>query len=238
MNPYVVRFVPFFLFFKPMCPLFYNSRLHNKFKKEIPGAKEGRTNMMNFIWLFLILSGCVLAAYQGKPEIVTQAALQASQGAVKYALELIGVMSFWLGIMKVAEEAGLIKILARLLKPFTKLLFPSIPSQHPAMGAILLNLSANILGLGNAATPFGLKAMEEMQKLNKGQEKASEAMCTFLVMNTSCITLIPTMVIGLRLSAGSQNPTEIVGTTLFATTVGMSVALIIDRIMRKKWGRG
>ncbi len=191
---------------------------------------------MNFIWLFLILSGCFLAASQGKPELVTQAALLASQGAVKYALELIGVMSFWLGIMKVAEEAGLVKMLARLLKPFTRILFPSIPSHHPAMGAILLNLSANILGLGNAATPFGLKAMEEMQELNNGKEEASEAMCTFLVMNTSCITLIPTMVIGLRLTAGSQNPTEIVGTTLFATTVGMTIAVVIDGIMRKLQG--
>lgn len=189
--------------------------------------------MINVIWLLMIVSGIFWASISGKPEVVTQAAFQAAQSSVKYALELIGVMSFWLGIMKIAEEAGLIRGLAKVLKPLTRFLFPSVPHQHPAMGAILMNLSANILGLGNAATPFGLKAMEQLQTLNKDQETASDAMCTFLALNTSCITFLPAMIIGIRLSAGSANPTEIIGTTLFATALGMCIAIIADNILRR-----
>lgn len=189
--------------------------------------------MINIIWLLMIVSGIILAALQGKPEIITQSAFQASQHAVKYALELIGIMSFWLGMMKIAEEAGLVRGLAKILRPLTKLLFPSVPARHPAMGAILMNLSANILGLGNAATPFGLKAMQELQNINADKETASEAMCTFLALNTACITLMPAMIIAIRLSAGSKNPTEIVGTTIFATAVGMTVAVLADNVLRK-----
>lgn len=188
--------------------------------------------MINLVWFVMIFLGIILAGIQGQPEIITQAAFHAAQTAVKYALELIGVMSLWLGLMKVAEEAGLIKIFAQLLKPFTRSLFPSIPPEHPAMGSILMNLSANLLGLGNAATPFGLKAMKELQEINLKKDEASEAMCTFLALNTSSITLLPATIIGIRISAGSANPTEIVGTTLFATTVGMTAALLTDRIMR------
>lgn len=189
--------------------------------------------MINIVWVVMILWGIALAALKGTPEIVTEAAFQAAGAAVKYSIELIGIMSFWLGVMKIAEEAGLVKLLARVLRPLTSLLFPSIPSNHPAMGAVLMNLSANILGLGNAATPFGLKAMQELQTLNDDKERASHAMCTFLALNTACITLMPTMIIGIRLSSGSANPTEIVGTTLFATTIGMCVAITADNIMRR-----
>lgn len=189
--------------------------------------------MINLVWLAMILAGVILAGLKGQPEIVTQAAFQAAQTAVKYAFELIGVMSLWLGLMKVAEEAGIIKAFAQILKPFTKCLFPSVPQEHPAMGFILMNFSANLLGLGNAATPFGLKAMQELQSLNPNKNIASEAMCTFLAMNTSCITLLPATVIGIRIAAGSTNPTEIVSTTLFATIVGMTVALFTDYIMRR-----
>lgn len=189
--------------------------------------------MINLIWLVMILSGIFLAAWQGKPEVITQAAFTAAQAAVKYSLELIGVLSFWLGIMKIAERAGLIRLLSRLLRPLTALLFPSVPAHHPALGSILMNLSANILGMGNAATPFGLKAMEELQSLNPNKETATEAMCTFLAMNTACITFLPTMVISLRLSAGSANPTEIVGTTIFATTLGMGTAICADRLLSR-----
>jgi spore maturation protein A len=188
--------------------------------------------MINFIWVMMIISGIILAGIRGQPEIITQSAFEAAQAAVKYSIELIGIMSLWLGLMKVAEEAGLIKALAKLLHPFTKLLFPSLPQNHPALGSILMNFSANLLGLGNAATPFGLKAMQELQEINKNRDEASEAMCTFLAMNTSNITLLPATIIGVRLAAGSTNPTEIIGTTLFATTIGFTVALLTDRIMR------
>ncbi len=193
--------------------------------------------MINIVWVVMIVSGIVLAVVQDSPEIVTQATFQAAQAAVKYALMLAGVMSFWLGIMKIAEEAGLVRGLARLLRPFTSFLFPSIPSQHPAMGSILMNLSANILGMGNAATPFGLKAMGELQELNGNKEEASEAMCTFLAINTACLTLMPTMILGIRLSAESAAPAEIVGPTIFATAVGMGIAIVADGIFRKIYRR-
>ena len=144
----------------------------------------------------------------------------------------------WLGIMKIAEEGGLITALAKLVRPIMVRLFPSIPAEHPAMGAIILNISANVLGLGNAATPMGMKAMQELQLLNQGSEEASEAMCTFLALNTSCITLIPATIIGVRLSYGSSNPTEIVGPCIFATAAAMIIAMTLDWWFRKKsrWG--
>ncbi len=192
--------------------------------------------MINVIWLVMIMSGMLLAVWQGRPEIITESAFQAAGSAVKYAFELIGVMSFWLGIMKVAEKAGIISLLARLLRPLLRFLFPDVPPSHPALGSIVMNLSANILGLGNAATPFGLKAMEELQTLNKEKDRASPAMCTFLALNTACITIIPTMVLGLRVSAGSANPTEIIGTTFFATATGMTMAILADRFLRRVCG--
>lgn len=188
--------------------------------------------MINAIWLLMIISGILMAGLSGNPDVITAAAFEASKGAVKYSLELIGVMAFWLGMMRIAEEAGIIRLLAWLLRPVTRILFPSIPEGHPAMGTILMNLSANILGMGNAATPFGLKAMEELQSLNPRKEQASEAMCTFLAINTACITLLPTMIIGIRLTANSSNATEIIGPTIFATSIGMGIAICFDRFFR------
>lgn len=190
--------------------------------------------MLNKFWTFLILSAIGVACAKGQPELITESALNSATTSVKYALELVGLMSFWLGIMKVAEKAGLVDLLAKGIRPLTKLLFPSIPNEHPALGFIVLNISANVLGLGNAATPFGLKAMEQLQLLNSGSDKASDAMITFLVVNTSCIVLIPATIIGIRLGAGSSNPTEIVGTTFLATCIGMSLALTMDFILRKR----
>lgn len=195
--------------------------------------------MINVIWLLMILSGILMAGLKGNPEAITDAAFLASKAAVRYSLELIGVMGFWLGMMRIAEEAGIIRMFARLLRPVTRPLFPSIPEGHPAMGIILMNLSANILGLGNAATPFGLKAMEELQNLNRVKDSASDAMCTFLAINTACITLLPTMIIGIRLSANSGNAAEIIGPTMFATCIGMGIAICLDRIFRSFYkGRG
>jgi len=193
--------------------------------------------MINYIWFAMICSGIIVAAYQGRVEAVTKAALEGADTAVKISLNLIAIITFWLGIMKLAEEAGIVRFLARLVRPITSYLYPSVPKNHPAMGAIVMNLSANILGLGNAATPMGLVAMKELQKLNKGdKETATEAMCTFLAMNTSCLTLIPTTIIGIRLIYGSNDPTAIVGTTIFATGCGFIVALIADRIFRSVFG--
>ncbi|GAB6156980.1 nucleoside recognition domain-containing protein [Desulfotomaculum varum] len=188
--------------------------------------------MVNYVWLGMMVFGVLVAAAQGRVEVVTRAALEGAQVAVKTSLSLIAIITFWLGMMKLAEAAGLVRGLARLVRPLTGFLFPSVPKDHPAMGAIVMNLSANILGLGNAATPMGLIAMQELQKLNQGRSTASEAMCTFLALNTGCVTLIPTTIIGIRVLYGSSNPTEIVGTTIFATLCGMTVAILADRVLR------
>ena len=176
-------------------------------------------------------SGLLLAGICGQPKLLL------NQAFVSLRQLLIFHRVDWhheslVGLMKIAEEAGLIETLAKILRPFTRLLFPSLPSSHPALGSILMNFSANLLGLGNAATPFGLKAMQELQEINPNKEEASDAMCTFLAMNTANITLLPATIIGIRLAAGSTNPTEIIGTTLFATTIGFTIALIADGIMR------
>jgi len=197
--------------------------------------------MVNLIWVTLLLTGITVAAANGNIEVVTTAALKGAQSAVDFALGLIAIMAFWLGIMKVAEKAGMVRLISRLVKPLTGFLFPGVPRDHPAMGAIIMNLSANVLGMGNAATPMGLIAMKELQQLNKQDPRtASDAMCTFLALNTSCITIIPATIIGIRIKAGSANPTEIVGTTIFATACAMMIAVIVDRVMRnlyryKKW---
>lgn len=189
--------------------------------------------MVNYVWLAMIVMGVLVAGINGNIEVVTEAALNSANDAVKISIGLIAVMTFWLGFMKLAEEAGMIRLLARIVKPVMKFLFPSVPKDHPAMGAIVMNLSANIMGLGNAATPMGLIAMRELQKLNKGRaDTASEAMCTFLALNTSCVTLIPTTIIGIRLLYGSADPTDIVGPTIMATAISMIVAIIVDRLLR------
>jgi spore maturation protein A len=194
--------------------------------------------MINIIWLLLLVTGILTAAFQGRIELVTEAAMEGAKTGVTIAFEIIGVMALWLGILKIAEKGGLIELLAKVVRPFTRLIFPSVPKEHPAMGAIIMNISANILGLGNAATPFGLKAMQELQTLNPDKEVASDAMCTFLALNTACITILPATVIAIRVAADSASPTEIVGTTIFATTMGTIVALSLDRLFRGLYRRG
>lgn len=188
--------------------------------------------MVNYVWLGMIVFGIIVAAVNGNIEVVTMAALEGANNAVKISISLIAIITFWLGIMKLAEEAGLVRALAWLVRPIMRFLFPSVPKDHPAMGAMVMNLSANILGLGNAATPMGLIAMRELQTLNQGRDTASDAMCTFLALNTSCITLIPTTIIGIRLLYGSTDPTDIVGPTIMATAFSMAVAILVDRMLR------
>jgi len=164
---------------------------------------------------------------------VTNSAIDYAKTAVEIALGLIGIMALWLGVMKVAEEAGLIKIIANWLKPITKKLFPDVPSDHPAMGSMIMNISANMLGLGNAATPFGLKAMEELDKLNPNKGTATNSMVTFLAINTAGMTLIPATAIAVRAAAGSTEPAIIIGTSLFgaacATITGITAAKIAEK---------
>jgi len=169
---------------------------------------------------------------------VTNAAIDAADVGVKIALGLIGVMALWLGIMKIAETSGMITILARMVSPVTKRLFPSIPSDHPAIGAMLMNIAANMLGLSNAATPLGLKAMDELQELNEDKDTASNDMITFLVINTSAITLIPASAIAIRASLGSVNPQQIIVPSIIAasmaTIVGLTAVKTIQYFEKKR----
>lgn len=193
--------------------------------------------MINVVWLFLLLTGLVVAAFTGRIEAVTNAIFIGCEDAVKVAMGLIAIMAFWLGLSKVADDAGMVRFIARLSSPLLKKLFPGIPQGHPAMTMIMMNLSANFMGLGNTATPLGMAAMKELQKLNPDKKAASNDMCTFLALNTACITIIPSTVIGLRSHIGSANPTEIIGPTFFATACGMLVAVILDRIFRRTANR-
>ena len=193
--------------------------------------------MLNGIWAVLFLGGIAVAMATGRTEVVSRAALEAAQDAVTLAVELIGVMALWLGVLRIAEEAGLVGLLAWAFRPILRFLFPSVPSGHPALGAILMNLAANFLGLGNAATPFGLKAMKELQELNPRPQEASEAMCTFLALNTSCITLIPATVIAIRAAAGSADPAEIIAPTVLATAFATVVSVTADQIFRRCYRR-
>ncbi|HBW35532.1 nucleoside recognition domain-containing protein [Desulfosporosinus sp. BICA1-9] len=190
--------------------------------------------MVNLIWLLMLAIGIIVSAYNGHIETVTASAMKAAELGVEVAIELIGVMSLWLGLLRLAEEAGFVRGIARIFGPLVRLLFPSLKPNSPALGAIIMNLSANVLGLGNAATPFGLKAMQELQKENSTPDVASPAMITFLALNTSCITLIPATIIGVRLKANSVNPTEIIGTTIVATGCAMTVAILVDYFIRRR----
>ncbi|MGA8943477.1 MAG: nucleoside recognition domain-containing protein [Thermoactinomyces sp.] len=190
--------------------------------------------MIHYIWVFMILSGVVAAAFEGKLNLVTTAALKGAEEGISVCFGLISIMVFWLGMMRIAQDAGLLEKLAKIMRPVARFLFPSVPSDHPAMGYILSNMSANLFGLGNAATPMGLKAMEELQKLNKDKKTATPAMCTLLALNTSGLTLIPTTIIGIRMKHGSQDPTEIIGPTFLATIFATAVAIMLDRYYQNR----
>lgn len=189
--------------------------------------------MINIIWFLMLAVGITAAASQGEIHLITSATIEGANEAVKIAIGLIGIISLWSGMMKIATDAGLMNILAKLMHPIASMLFPEIPKNHPAMGAILLSMSANILGLGNACTPLGIKAIEELQKINPEPESASNSMCTFLAITSSSLTIVPTTIIALRTAANSINPTEIIGTTIAATLASTTAAVIVDRFLRK-----
>jgi len=189
--------------------------------------------MINIIWLSFIIGGFIFAFINDNVEDVTQALFDSADQAVTLAIGLISIMTFWLGIMRIIEKSGLINLINKALTPLARLLFPDVPKDHPAMNSILMNMSANLLGMGNAATPFGIKAMQQLQELNDKKETASNAMCTFLAVNTSSLTLIPTAVIGIRSAAGSKEPAEIVGTTIIATFCSSFAAISTDKLIQK-----
>lgn len=194
--------------------------------------------MINHIWFGLITIGVVTGMLTGNMGQISQSVLKSAEEGAMILIKLVGPMSLWLGIMKLAEESNFINLLSRLISPVITRLFPELPKDHPALGAIMLNISANMLGLGNSATPLGINAMKKLQSLNSTPQTATNAMCTFLVINTSSVTLVPATIISLRSAAGSSAPMEIIGTTLFATTCSTIAGITADRILRKIWPQG
>ena len=190
---------------------------------------------MNYIFYFLVASSIILGIINGRLENVGNAILKSADLSVKIAFSLIGIMAFWLGIVRIAEKCGLIKFIARLITPITKWLFNEIPSDNEAIGNIALSFSANALGLTNAATPIGLKVMEELQAENKDKKTASNAMCMFLAMNTAGFQIIPATVIAVLAGIGYKNPSEIIIPTLIVTSIAFLSAIIIAKILQKIW---
>lgn len=185
--------------------------------------------MVHLIWAGLACFGIVYALFNGTISEVNEAIFSSAQEAVQLVISLMSIMIFWLGIMKIAEKAGLLDWISRLFKPFVTRLFPDLPKTHPVIGYITSNFIANIFGLGNAATPLGIKAMQEMKSL-ENSDNASRSMITFLAINTAGLTLIPTSVIALRIQYGSVSPTETVAATVIVSILTMGFAIIIDRV--------
>lgn len=190
---------------------------------------------MNYIFYFLIVISIVAGAINGKLEDVVNAILQGAELSVKVAFSLIGIMAFWLGIMKIAKQCGLIEFIAKLIKPITKRLFNEIPENSPAIGDIAMSFTANAFGLANAATPIGIKAMEELQHHNKDKASASNSMCLFLAMSTAGFQLVPATVIAILIGIGYPNPTSIIAPTLLVTAIAFVSAIILAKIFQKLW---
>jgi spore maturation protein SpmA len=189
--------------------------------------------MLNYLWLALILLSVIIGGFDHKLKEVGDGAVKGAESAVTLSLGLIGVMAVWLGMMRLAEKAGLVQMLARLLRPALRRLFPEVPVEHPAMGSMVLNIAANMLGLVNAATPLGLRAMKDLESLNPFPGTATNAMCTFLAINTGSVQLIPITAIAVLAAAGSNNPAAIVGTALLATTCSSAAGLIAVKLFEK-----
>ena len=189
--------------------------------------------MINYIWCGMIIIGIIVGTLTGNIEAVSTAAIEWAETAVELSLGLIGVMALWLGLMKIAEEARIVRGMGLLMKPIMVRLFPEVPADHPAMGSIVANMAANFFGLGNAATPLGIKAMQELQDLNENKEEASNAMVTFLAINTSSVTLISSSIIAYRSAAGAANPADVIGPTIIATAVSTTVAIIACKVLEK-----
>ena len=188
---------------------------------------------MGVIWTVLVAAAVVAAAVNGRMAALTPAAMESAGKAVTLSIGLAGAMALWLGLMRVAEEAGLVRALARVARPVMRRLFPEVPPEHPAMGAMLMNLSANMLGLGNAATPFGVKAMQALETLNPRPGAASNAQALFCAMNTASVQLVPASVIALRAAAGSRAPAEILGATMLASVCGATAAIVAAKLLSR-----
>ena len=189
--------------------------------------------MISILWTFLIIIGILYSLITGNIEVINNSILTNAGKALELILSLLPTIVLWSGIMKIAEDAGVLTKFASFLKPILSKLFPSVPSNHPSLGYIASNIAANMLGLGSAATPFGLRAMSELQKINSKNDTASNAMITFLVLNTAGVTIIPTTIIALRLAYGSSSPTAIIAPAVISTSCSCISAIVIDYFIRR-----
>lgn len=192
--------------------------------------------MVNIIWAFFIIIGIIYSLISGNFNVINNEILISGKSALDLLLGMLPLLVIWMGLMKVAEEAGIISAISKMMSPILKKIFPSLPDNDPSLGFIASNIAANMAGLGSAATPFGLKAMESLQKLNKDKKVASEAMITFLVLNTSGVTIVPTTIISLRLLYGSVNPSVVLPFCIIATTCSTIGGLTIDYLIRRRNG--
>lgn len=190
--------------------------------------------MVNIIWSVMIISGIIYSLIMGKIDVINSEILTSAKTSIDMIIKLLPVMAIWLGIMEIAKNSGLLEKISIRISPLLHKLFPDIPKNHESLGLIASNMVANMVGLGNAATPFGLKAMESLQKINPNKNVASRSMITFLVLNTAGLTIIPTTVISLRLMHGSTNPTEILLPCIIATFFSTMCGLILDRILARR----
>ncbi|HTI68350.1 MAG TPA: nucleoside recognition domain-containing protein [Candidatus Limnocylindria bacterium] len=194
--------------------------------------------MLNRVWFGLLLAAVLLGGFLGRLHETVEAVIKAAETAVTLAIGLVGVMTLWLGMIRLADKAGLVGVIARILRPLLVRLFPEIPADHPALGSVVMNLTANMLGLSNAATPFGLRAMQDLQKLNPHPDTATNAMCTLLALNTGSIQLIPATAVALLAGQGAANPTAIVGTAFLSTACAAVTGFLVAKMAAPlKWFR-
>ena len=189
--------------------------------------------MINYIWFFLIFCGILVGLLSGNGDTISKAIINSCGSTVTFVIELTGIMCFWCGVMKVAENSGLTEKISKLLKPILKLIFKEAAKDEKALGAIVMNLTANMMGLSNAATPFGIKAMEEMDRLNGDKETASNDMALFLVLNATCIQLVPSTIISIRAACNSANPGIIILPTLVSTAIAAIVGVLCCKILQR-----
>ena len=189
--------------------------------------------MINYIWFIMIFLGVLVGLFTGNGETISKSIISSADSTVSMIIGLVGLMCFWCGVMKVAEKSGLTNKLAKVLRPILKLIFKEASKDEKALGAIVMNITANMMGLGNAATPFGIKAMQEMDRLNKEKGVASNDMSLFLVLNAACIQFIPSTVISIRAASGSENPGSIILPALIASTIAAITGVVLCKILQK-----
>ena len=189
--------------------------------------------MINYIWFLLIFLGSIIGIFNGSGEEISKSIINSCGSTVSFIIELVGIMCFWCGVMKIAEKSGFTDKLAKILKPVLKLIFKDAAKDEKALGAIVMNITANMMGLSNAATPFGIRAMEEMNRLNKDKDIASDDMCLFLVLNAACIQLIPSTIISIRAACNSVNPGVIIIPAIISTTTAAIVGIVCCKILQR-----